>query len=124
MQSPCAAAVAATSPARSASVYTLRSVAGPGGQRVNADNLLYLGEGRPTLIVWGALDTIIPVAHAQTAYAAIPGSRLDIFEQSGHFPHQDEPARFAQVLLDFLETTEPADHDREHLRHRLAGGER
>jgi pimeloyl-ACP methyl ester carboxylesterase len=111
----------ADGPARSAFVYTLRSVVGPGGQRVNADNLLYLGEGRPTQIVWGALDTVIPVAHAHTAYAAIPGSRLDIFEQSGHFPHQDEPERFARALLDFLQTTEPAAHDREHLRGRLAG---
>ncbi len=112
----------ADGPARSAFVYTLRSVVGPGGQRVNADNLLYLGDGRPTQIIWGAVDTVIPVAHAQTAHAAIAGSRLDIFEQSGHFPHQDEPERFSEVLLDFLRTTEPAVHDREHLRGRLASG--
>jgi pimeloyl-ACP methyl ester carboxylesterase len=108
--------------ARSAFVHTLRSVVGPGGQRVNADNLLYLGEGRPTLIVWGAVDTVIPVAHAHAAYAAIPGSRLDVFEQSGHFPHQDEPERFAELLADFLATTEPVAHDRSHLRYRLASG--
>lgn len=109
--------------ARTAFVHTLRSVVGPSGQRVNANNLLYLAEGCPTLIVWGALDTVIPVAHAQAAHLTIRGSRLEIFEQSGHFPHQDEPTRFARVLLDFLQTTEPAALNRAKLRHRLANGD-
>lgn len=113
----------ADSPARSAFVDTLRAVVGPGGQRVSANNLLYLTEGRPTLIVWGALDTLIPVAHAYSAHDAIPGSRLEIFEQSRHFPHQDEPVRFADVMLDFLNTSEPAPIDRSDLRARLAGRE-
>lgn len=113
----------ADSPARSAFVDTLRAVVGPGGQRVSANNLLYLTEGRPTLIVWGALDTLIPVAHAYSAHDAIPGSRLEIFEQSRHFPHQDEPVRFADVMLDFLNTSEPAPIDKSDLRARLAGRE-
>jgi pimeloyl-ACP methyl ester carboxylesterase len=110
-------------PARSAFVHTLRSVVGPGGQRVSGNDRLYLVEGRPTLIVWGALDTVIPVAHAHSAHAAMPGSRLEIFEQSGHFPHQDEPVRFARILLDFLQTTDAAALDRATLRDRLANWE-
>jgi pimeloyl-ACP methyl ester carboxylesterase len=110
----------ADTPARSAFVHTLRSVVGPGGQRVSGHDRLYLAAGRPTLIIWGALDTIIPVAHAHAAHAALPGSRLEIFEQSGHFPHQDEPARFAEVVLDFMQTTEAAALDRATLRDRLA----
>jgi pimeloyl-ACP methyl ester carboxylesterase len=111
----------ADGPARSAFVYTLRSVVGPGGQRVGADDRLYLSAGRPTLIVWGALDTVIPVSHAYAAHEAIPDSRLEIFEQSRHFPHQDEPQRFARVLLDFLATTQPAALDRAQIRERLGG---
>ena len=111
----------ADSPARTAFVDTLRSVVGPGGQRVSANNLLYLAEGRPTLIVWGALDTVIPVDHAYSAHATIPGSRLEIFEQSRHFPHRDEPVRFTKVLLDFLRTSEPTPFDRVDFRERLAG---
>ena len=38
----------------------------------------------------------------------MPGSRLEIFEGVGHFPHAEDPARFTRVLLDFLATTEPA----------------
>jgi pimeloyl-ACP methyl ester carboxylesterase len=113
----------ADSPARTAFVHTLRSVVGPGGQRVSANNLLYLAEGRPTLIVWGALDTVIPVAHAYSAHEAIAGSQLQIFEQSRHFPHQDEPVRFANVLLDFLNSSEPIAFDKAELRSRLASQE-
>ena len=28
----------------------------------------------------------------------MPGSRLEIFEGAGHMPHDDDPARFAEVL--------------------------
>lgn len=112
--------VLAESPARSAFVHTLRSVVEPGGQRVSATDKLYLAEGRPTLIVWGALDTVIPVKHAHEAHEALPGSRLEVFEQSEHFPHMDEPARFARVLTDFLTSTQPAVIDRATLQARLA----
>jgi hypothetical protein len=75
------------------------------------------------LIVWGALDTVIPVAHAYSAHEAIAGSQLQIFEQSRHFPHQDEPVRFANVLLDFLNSSEPIAFDKAELRSRLASQE-
>ncbi|MGZ4594904.1 MAG: alpha/beta fold hydrolase [Actinomycetes bacterium] len=114
----------ADSPTRSAFLQTLRSVVGPGGQRISAANRLYLAEGQASLIVWGALDAIIPVAHAHAAHSGLPGSRLEVFEQSRHFPHQDEPVRFARVLLDFLRTTEPAVLDLAKLRDRIAQQQR
>lgn len=107
-------------PSRTAFVHTLRSVVDPGGQRVDATEKLYLGEGNATLIVWGALDRIIPVSHSYAAHTALPGSRLEIFEQASHFPHQDEPGRFTRTLVDFLESTQPAVADRTLLRARLA----
>ena len=107
------------SPSRKAFVHTLRSVVEPGGQRVAAADRHYLAEGLPTLVVWGALDTVIPVAHATAAHAAMPGSRLEIFERARHFPHLDEPDRFARVLLSFLDSTEPAPVDRALLRERM-----
>ena len=107
-------------PTRTAFVHTVRSVIDPGGQRVSARDRLYLGTGRPTLILWGALDSMIPVSHAISAHEAVSGSRLEIFEQARHFPHRDEPDRFAAVLLEFLSSTEPAVGDRHQLRERLA----
>ncbi|MFA5883316.1 MAG: alpha/beta fold hydrolase [Acidimicrobiia bacterium] len=96
---------------REAFVRTLRAVIDPGGQSVSASDRLYLTAGMPTLIMWGDRDPIIPVAHAHTAHAAMPGSRLEVFEGVGHFPHLECPDAFVAVLLDFLATTEPADHD-------------
>jgi pimeloyl-ACP methyl ester carboxylesterase len=93
---------------RSAFLHTLKSVVDHKGQRVSAADKLYLASTLPTLIVWGDKDPIIPVSHAYDTHTAIPGSRLEIFEGSGHFPQDEEPAHFAQVLLDFISTTEPA----------------
>ncbi len=64
---------------------------------------------RPLLAVWGAKDRILPVSQVQTAFAEFPGARLEIFERSGHFPHLDEPDRFAAVLAEFVGTQTAAD---------------
>jgi pimeloyl-ACP methyl ester carboxylesterase len=94
--------------ARSAFIQTARAVIDPTGQRINASNRLYLASKLPTLIIWGARDRIIPVSHAHAAHAAMPGSRLELFELAGHFPHLDDPGRFTGILEDFLDHTEPA----------------
>jgi pimeloyl-ACP methyl ester carboxylesterase len=33
---------------------------------------------------------------------AVPDSRLEMFEGAGHFPHLDDPDRFARILRDFM----------------------
>jgi pimeloyl-ACP methyl ester carboxylesterase len=108
--------------ARSAFVHTMRAVLDAGGQRVSARDRLYLAAELPTLIVWGENDRIIPASHGHDAHAEMPGSRLEILEGAGHFPHLGEPDRFAEILADFIETTEPSEHDPERLRRLLQGG--
>jgi pimeloyl-ACP methyl ester carboxylesterase len=93
---------------RQAFLHTLRSVVDHKGQRVSATDRLYLASAMPTLIVWGDRDPIIPVSHAHRTHEAIPGSSLEIFEGSGHYPHCEDPVRFARVLSDFVSDTEPA----------------
>jgi hypothetical protein len=93
---------------RRAFLRTMRSVIETGGQSVNAMDRLYLAEQTPTLIVWGGKDRIIPLAHAFQALEAMPNSRLEVFPGAGHFPQAEEPARFVEVLRDFLRTTEPS----------------
>ncbi len=109
---------------RAAFLATLRSVIGTGGQRVHAGDRLYLAEGVPVLIVWGARDPIIPVHHGESAHQAIPGSRLEIFEDVGHLPQIEAPARFVAVLERFIVENDPAEFDPEDWRGRLriAGG--
>jgi hypothetical protein len=41
----------------------------------------------------------------------MPGSRLEIFENAGHFPMVEEPLRFATLLGGFMDETEPAQID-------------
>jgi pimeloyl-ACP methyl ester carboxylesterase len=94
--------------ARAAFVHTLRAVVDPGGQRIDASDRLYLAKHIPFLLIWGERDSIIPVSHGHAAHAQVPGSRLEIFPNAGHFPQLDEPQRFLDVLTDFVETTEPA----------------
>ncbi len=92
---------------REAFLRTVRSVVEPSGQRVDATDRLYLAERAPMLFVWGQHDTLIPVAHAHSAHAQVPTSRLEVFEDSGHFPQLDEPKRFVEVLGEFIASTEP-----------------
>jgi pimeloyl-ACP methyl ester carboxylesterase len=94
--------------ARWAFFRTLRAVVDPGGQTVSAANRFYLAAEMPTLIVWGARDPLIPVRQAREAHAAIPHSRLEIFDGVGHYPHCEAPARFVSVLRDFVASTAPA----------------
>jgi pimeloyl-ACP methyl ester carboxylesterase len=103
-------------------VRTLRSVVDVGGQTVSAHDRLYLASHVPTLIIWGGRDHFIPVGHAHAAHAAIPGSRLEIFDTSGHFPQRTEPRHFAKVLRDFLETTEPFRFDQREWQAVLSAG--
>ena len=93
---------------RRAFVSELRSVVDYRGQVVSASDRLHLAAAYPTLIVWGDRDPMIPVSHAGAAHAAIPGSRLEIFEGAGHFPHAEYPEQFAELLTDFIDSTKPA----------------
>ena len=106
---------------RQAFLHTLRSVIEPGGQRVNAHDRLHLAALFPTLIVWGERDSIIPLSHGRAAHEAMPGSRLEVFPGAGHMPHDHDPERFARVLQDFCESTEPARLDADHWRPLLEG---
>jgi pimeloyl-ACP methyl ester carboxylesterase len=99
---------------RAAFVHTLRASVDVGGQRVEATDRLYLAAELPLLIVWGARDRIIPVEHGRRAHELVPGSRFEVFERAGHFPHLDEPERFIGTLEDWIATTEPRRPDDAH----------
>ncbi len=57
----------------------------------------------PTLIIWGKQDAIIPVSHAHIAAQKIPGARLEIFDKCGHIPMYEQPDKFNQLVLEFLD---------------------
>ena len=104
---------------RTAFLHTVRSVIDTGGQRVDASDRLYLASEVPSLLIWGEKDRIIPAAHGRAAHAKMPGSRLEVIPDAGHFPHRDEPYRFVDALERFIAETEPARLDVAQLRERL-----
>jgi pimeloyl-ACP methyl ester carboxylesterase len=108
--------------ASSAFTRTLRAVVDWRGQIVTMLDRCYLTQAIPVLIVWGTRDVVVPVRHAWMAHAAMPGSRLEIFEGSGHFPFHDDPARFIDVVQRFIDTTEPGEYDQAALRELLRTG--
>jgi pimeloyl-ACP methyl ester carboxylesterase len=87
---------------RRAFLATTRGVIDPGGQTLTAHDHLPMAIAIPTLVVWGTRDRMIPAWHATTAHDVIADSRVVLFEGAGHFPHLDEPERFAQLLSDFM----------------------
>ena len=56
----------------------------------------------PTLIVWGARDELLTSEHQQSLAAAIPASRLIVYEDTGHLVLWEQPERVASDLTAFV----------------------
>jgi pimeloyl-ACP methyl ester carboxylesterase len=52
----------------------------------------------PTLIVWGAQDRILPAGHARRWAELLPGARVEIIDQAGHLPFDEQPAASLRAL--------------------------
>jgi pimeloyl-ACP methyl ester carboxylesterase len=92
---------------RRAFLRTLRSVVDYRGQAVSALTKLHVAAELPTVLIWGDRDRIIPVAHAYAAHDALEGSRLEVLDGIGHFPHVEAPAAVADILENFIASTPP-----------------
>ena len=57
----------------------------------------------PTLLVSGAHDEATPLI-VGTIHERIPGARWELFGDSSHMPHVEEPERFLDVVEEFLVT--------------------
>jgi pimeloyl-ACP methyl ester carboxylesterase len=60
----------------------------------------------PTLIVWGAQDSWIPVENAGRFHKDIAGSKLVTLDGCGHLPQEEFPREFSKHVLDFLSAHE------------------
>jgi pimeloyl-ACP methyl ester carboxylesterase len=62
-----------------------------------------LGEmGFPILIVWGRQDKSIPVKLAHDMHHILKGSRLEVIDQAGHCPNDEQPDIFNRLAIEFL----------------------
>ena len=57
---------------------------------------------QPNLLLWGENDREIPLADGERLHAEIPGSRLVVFLNCGHLPHEEYPDAFTNVVIDFV----------------------
>jgi pimeloyl-ACP methyl ester carboxylesterase len=108
--------------ARSAFLRTLRGSVDRHGQVITMLDRCYLAEGIPTLLIWGARDAVIPVAHGRVLNSAMTRSRLEVFPDAGHFPHRSNPDQFLAVVREFLTETAPASYDAAQWRKLLRRG--
>jgi len=76
----------------------IRTVRGWDAERISTDAHLIT---QPTLLLWGENDLEIPLADGERLHAEIPGSRLIIFLNCGHIPHEEYPEAFTNVVNDF-----------------------
>ncbi|RIH83886.1 2-hydroxy-6-oxononadienedioate/2-hydroxy-6-oxononatrienedioate hydrolase [Meiothermus luteus] len=54
---------------------------------------------KPTQVVWGEQDGIIPAEAGQRLARLIPGARFQVIPGAGHLPHQERPEELAQLVL-------------------------
>lgn len=94
---------------RRAFLATTRAVIDIGGQSISAHDHLEDSLPVPTMIVWGSKDHMIPASHARSVAQSMPECRVEIFEGAGHFPHLDDPDRFARVLREFIASDTDTD---------------
>ena len=63
---------------------------------------------RPSLIVWGERDLILPAAHLAAARAAFPHAKTHLFADTGHLPQIERADDFADLARLFLTAHSPA----------------
>ncbi len=58
---------------------------------------------RPTLVVWGDRDRILPARHLPAARAALPHAQSHVFADTGHLPQVERAAEFAALARRFVQ---------------------
>jgi 2-hydroxymuconate-semialdehyde hydrolase len=57
---------------------------------------------KPTMIIWGERDMILPCTHMAAARAAFPHARSHMFPRTGHMPQIERPEEFAKLVKPIL----------------------
>ena len=54
-----------------------------------------------TLLLWGENDTEVPLQDGEHLQSEIKDSRLVVFRECGHLPHEEFPKAFTEIVVDF-----------------------
>lgn len=60
------------------------------------------GITNPTLLIWGAQDAWIPLSNGKRMDSLLPNSKLEILENSGHVPMEENPNESLAIVANFL----------------------
>jgi pimeloyl-ACP methyl ester carboxylesterase len=74
---------------------------------------------QPSLLIWGADDPEIPLAHGRRLFERMPNSRLIVFRSCGHMPMEEYPREFTEVLTDFCSAKATTDDEQWTIDERL-----
>jgi len=55
----------------------------------------------PTLLLWGDTDREVPLRDGERLRDEVPDSRLIVFRECGHLPHEEYPQAFVEVVTEF-----------------------
>lgn len=58
---------------------------------------------RPTLLIWGDRDRILPAAHLGAAHRQFPDAQVHLFTATGHMPQIERADEFADLITAFVE---------------------
>jgi pimeloyl-ACP methyl ester carboxylesterase len=58
----------------------------------------------PTLLLWGERDGIVSTTYGQAWRAEIPGARMEVIPNAGHFPLWEQPRDFVERLTHFVDS--------------------
>ena len=73
------------------------------GRRLNFPLLARLARVKqPTLLVWGREAGFTPLSEAAALQNANPRARLEVIEDAGMLPHEEQADRFLEIVVPFL----------------------
>lgn len=69
---------------------------------INEDLSPYLQNIKiPTLVIWGEKDTITPLKEGELISKLIPGAKLSVIKNAGHFRFLEKPEEFTKLIKEF-----------------------
>jgi pimeloyl-ACP methyl ester carboxylesterase len=84
-------------------VRTMRQFADVRGQREVVGGAELGALPQPVSLVWGALDTFLPVSHAHAAAAHCRDARVVIIPDAGHSPNWETPEEVVAAVVELAE---------------------
>lgn len=77
------------------------------GQKDREVKEAFAALAKPTLLIWGERDRVVPSRVAEVLHQGLPDSRLEKLSGCGHCPQLDAPEDFVRIVREFLVPLDP-----------------